>query len=375
MELQIIHVVLGKANPDRMNGVNKVVNSLASQQAALGKNVTLWGITKNPVHDYPERNYNTRLFKDVGRYNISIELKMAIEFLEDENVIFHLHGGFIPQFSSVAKLLVKHGLEYVFTPHGAFNTVALKRSSIKKKAYIKLFENFLVQQAKHIHLIGESEVTGTQKVFGKVNCELIPNGQKIPSNAVSPNSKNGNSAPLFGFVGRLDLHTKGLDTLLKAFAKYSATTNNNSQLALIGDGPDRTKLEKLAQKLDIVKQMKFYGAKYGTEKDQLVKQLDYLCLTSRNEGLPGVVLEAASCGIPAIVSKETNLGPAIYENYAGFVTEKNDVENLVNALVQADESIKSNQREQQARNAFRMVQNEFNWSDIAQQHLLSYEAS
>ncbi|MFT6199305.1 MAG: hypothetical protein ACJAQ2_001077, partial [Vicingaceae bacterium] len=53
MELQVIHVLLGKANPNRMNGVNKMVNSLAEHQSIIGKDVTVWGITKNPVHNYP----------------------------------------------------------------------------------------------------------------------------------------------------------------------------------------------------------------------------------------------------------------------------------------------------------------------------------
>ena len=51
--MEIIHLVLGKANPLRMNGVNKVVHELAEQQCASGLKASVWGITAQPVHDYP----------------------------------------------------------------------------------------------------------------------------------------------------------------------------------------------------------------------------------------------------------------------------------------------------------------------------------
>ena len=59
----LIHLVLGKANPARMNGVNKVVFQLASRQAASGRDVQIWGITKDQKHNYEERDVETTLFK------------------------------------------------------------------------------------------------------------------------------------------------------------------------------------------------------------------------------------------------------------------------------------------------------------------------
>ena len=373
MELQVIHILLGKANPNRMNGVNKMVNSLAEHQAILGKDITIWGITKNPIHDYPQRTYKTKLFKDKGKLSVSIELRIAIELLADENVIFHLHGGFIPQFYPIAKLLVKHQISYVFTPHGAFNTVALQRSQFKKMIYVKLIESYLVKHAKHVHLIGESEITGTQEIFGVVPYQLIPNGQDSIAESSLPNSKNGNSIPVFGFIGRLDSHTKGLDTLLKGFAVMLHKANKTSELWLIGDGPDKAKLEKLAQNLHIAKHMKFLGAQYEAEKDELLNQLDFLCLVSRNEGLPGVVLEAASAGIPAIVSRETNLESYIIKNNAGFVTKDNTTEGVTAALMAATECIEEKKNLQLGQNAIQMVKKHFNWSVIAKEHLFTYE--
>src|ERR1700744_4634819 len=100
--MEIIHVVLGKANPGRMNGVNKVVNDLATQQCRNGEKVQLWGITRYPRHDYPGRPYPTKLFLAAANpFSLDKDLRAALDEIEAE-AIFHLHGGFIPVFYSLA---------------------------------------------------------------------------------------------------------------------------------------------------------------------------------------------------------------------------------------------------------------------------------
>lgn len=372
MENHIIHLVLGKANPNRMNGVNKVVNSLAENQSTLGHKVSVWGITKKMTHNYPDRSYHTRIFKDVGKFLVSKDLKQAIRKLEGK-VVFHLHGGFIPQFYRVSKLLKKQGIPYIFTPHGAYNSVALQRSKGKKKVYIKLFESHVVRNAKAIHLIGKSEIQGTTAVFDEVPYKLIPNGQQI-ADIAQKNSKIGNEAPVFGFVGRLDKHTKGLDLLFKGFSKFVESTGGAGELWLIGDGPDRSELEDLAQDLKIWKHMKFLGAKYGAEKSNLMRQMNYFCLTSRNEGLPGVVLEAAALGIPSIVSQETNMGDYVNQSQSGFVLEDNHADHIANSMIEAKQCVQTKKFHDQARAARKMVEEVFNWEKIARQHIELYAA-
>jgi len=372
MEKHIIHVVLGKANPNRMNGVNKVVNSLAEHQSLLGYQVSVWGITKTLVHNYPDRSYQTQLFKDAGKFRVSRELKNAIKNLKGD-VTFHFHGGFIPQFFMVSRLLKKHNLPYIFTPHGAYNKVALEKSRLKKKVFIKFFESFLAKNAKAIHVIGESEIDGTKSLFGEVPCKLIPNGQEKLECGID-DSKIGNMNPVFGFVGRLDKRTKGLDLLLKGFAEYLGNAGAQAELWLIGDGPDRNDLEQLARDLNIEEQMTFFGAKYGTEKNELMAKINFLCLTSRNEGLPGVVLEAAAAGTPSIVSKETNMGTYITQANAGFVLETNTPNHIAKAMSEAESTMNNGGYELQSNAAQQMIAQVFNWSSIATQHIELYHA-
>ena len=62
--MAIVHAILGKADPQRMNGVNSVVHHLSSAQAEQGHRVEIWGITRSEskASDYG-RPLKTRLFR------------------------------------------------------------------------------------------------------------------------------------------------------------------------------------------------------------------------------------------------------------------------------------------------------------------------
>ena len=363
--MEIVHIILGKANPNRTNGVNKVVNSLATYQTKKGVKISVWGITKNPIHDYPDRNYKTILFKETSKIFLPKGIKEAIQ-TKDKSTVFHFHGGFLPQFILITRLILKQGLSYVFTPHGSYNTIAMKRSNWKKKMYISLFEKELVENAKALHFIGKSEIEGAGELFQFKNYYLVPNGQNTDEVEISINSKKQISFPIFGFCGRLDVETKGLDLLLKGFAEYLDNSEKKGELWLIGDGKEKELLVSLAQNLNITNQIKFLGSLYGKEKIEKMNQLDYLILTSRNEGLPGVVLEASVLGVPCIVSKETNMGDYITQHQAGICLEQNTVATIAVAMQTASNWKRIGKIKRISKNAKQMIENQFNWKTIVQ---------
>ncbi len=374
MGLQIIHVVLGKANPNRMNGVNKVVNSLATYQTKLGYSVSVWGITMDPIHNYPERNYNTVLFQDYSiKFRLSEDIENEIKKIRKDTV-FHLHGGFIPQFYKLAKLFKKHKFNYFFTPHGAYNTVALKRSNWKKKIYINLFESYLVKNAKKVHFIGKSEVDGSNEVFGTVPYCIIPNGQNLEELHHEKPLIPLPDKLVFGFVGRLDIVTKGLDILFQAFALFHKNTRLIPELWMIGGGNELEALKKMAEELGIIDYIKFLGPKYGEDKLSLMTAMDYMCLNSRNEGLPGVVLEASGLGVPCIVSKETNMGEFIVIAESGFCLKENTPEQLSVNMAKAEMAKLNGEIETLSNNAKKMVVEHFNWEHISRQLIKEYAA-
>lgn len=97
-------------------------------------------------------------------------------------------------------------------------------------------------------------------------------------------------------AGRLT-HVKGFDLLLEAVALLA---NPHVHLTILGEGPLRSELEALADKLGVAQQVTFLG--FQRNPYQYFAQARTLVLSSRSEGFPNVVLEALACGIPVIAT-------------------------------------------------------------------------
>lgn len=363
--MEIIHIVLGKANPERMNGVNKVVYQLATKQVNFSVKASVWGITQDTVNNFGERNFETQLFlKQRNPFAISKELKDAL-IQKKNKAVFHLHGGWIPVFYTLAKLMYKNHIKFVFTPHGAYNTIAMKRSFLTKKIYFALFEKSVLLTASKIHCIGKSEVNGLRRIFDNTKSILLPYGYENIKVRTIENPVNENI--VFGFVGRLDIYTKGLDTLIKAFAKF-IKNEPQAQLWIVGDSKERNFLEKIIQVKSLEKKCILLGSKFGLEKEELLQKMDIFVHPSRNEGLPLSVIEAASYGKPCIVTDATNIGSQIVKYSAGITIYTQSSSQLCEAMKKMSsvwENPESYKEMQQ--NAIKMVEENYNWEKIITQ--------
>jgi glycosyltransferase involved in cell wall biosynthesis len=358
---------MGKANPDRMNGVNKVVYQLATRQAQAGIDVQVWGFTKDLSVNYAERNFATTLFlapKFV--FDLGPNFLNALNTLNRSTTVFHLHGGWIPPFFKAAKALKKAEFKYVVTGHGAYNTIAMQRSQWKKRAYFQLCEKFLLKNAAAIHCIGASEVTGLKAFFPNDRTILIPYGMEF--NGPTPEASEASEASkkfVFGFVGRLDYHTKGLDLMLEGFARHFSN-DPSVVLWIIGDGEGRAEVITRMEELGITDNVVLWGSKFGEEKDALLQQMNVFLHPSRNEGLPSAVLEAAALSIPCIVTEATNVGEYISRYDAGLVLPNENAEKLGLAMAYCTQ-IRPSLLKQMGANGAQMVASQFNWSYIVQQ--------
>ena len=158
--MEIIHLILGKANPDRMNGVNKVVHEFATNQVQRGYKVQVWGITAKPVHDYPERIFKTELFRHFKNpFKVDKNLKTALVEKKGQ-IVVHLHGAFIPVFYSVSQFLYQQQIPFIITPHSTYNKVMMKKNAVVKNVYFRLFESKLLNRASAVHLLGKTEWEG-----------------------------------------------------------------------------------------------------------------------------------------------------------------------------------------------------------------------
>jgi len=360
--MKIIHLVLGKANPERMNGVNKVAHKLATVQCDLGFDVCLWGISNDLIHNYPARNYKTQLFQQQKFYwGLDQGLLSAIAELPKDTV-FHFHGVFIREFSLLAKQLKKLSISYIVTPHGALAKAAMKRSWMKKKIYFQLFEKYFLQNALAVHVLGKSGFDHLGSLLPDCRKVIIPNGQDLDE--LPKMDRVINLYIRFVFCGRLDQQHKGLDLMLKGFGKY-LKNGGTGQLDLIGDGADAVVLKQLAIDEQITESVCFHGAKYGMEKWELINRGDVFMHTSRMEGFPIAVVEAAGLALPCIVSEATNIASYIREAQAGIALGENTPKQIAEAMSQMELLFRKNELRELGRHAQQMIATTFNWQEIA----------
>jgi glycosyltransferase involved in cell wall biosynthesis len=368
--METIHLILGKANPQRMNGVNKVVHEMATNQVEQGYPVEVWGITSSRVYDFPKRIFATQLYASF-KNPFRPDKVLLSDLLEKKgSIVVHFHGAFIPVFYTISSFLYNHQIPFIITPHSTYNKVMMKKNALVKKIYFRLFERKLLDRASAIHLLGISEWEGLQAIYHNNKSVLIPYGFTLPE----PSEKKPVKAPRFtiGYCGRIAIYPKGLDILLNGFAQFHRALPE-SELLIIGDGKDRSRLEKMAEDLKIREAVVFKGPLFGEDKISKLNQCHVFAHPSRTDGLPATIVEAASLGLPCIVSSATNMGNFIKDFDAGYVMERASPESLCSGLKAMHERINILQEEDQLRkNALRMIGEAFNWTHILQQFQVIY---
>lgn len=139
------------------------------------------------------------------------------------------------------------------------------------------------------------------------------------------------------FVGNL-LPVKGLDRLLAAWRTVldATATTPPPQLRLVGDGPLRAVLEREAQAPALQESVRFLGPLPQVAVAEQMRLAHCLCLPSRSEGMPNVVLEALACGLPVVATAVGETPFLIDSSVNGFlvtgVNEATVVRNLASNL-------------------------------------------
>ena len=157
--------------------------------------------------------------------------------------------------------------------------------------------------------------------------EHIPNSlssEAFPILSIGPEKKSQN----FLFFGRLSPE-KGADVLIRAFVVLP----DHQTLDIVGDGPDRIRLETLVTTLGLGARIHVLGAQFGAALDDL-KRTAYgiLIPSSWYENFPYVVTESLQSGCVVIAARIGGIPERIVHGRNGFLFEPGDTENLVSVI-------------------------------------------
>lgn len=147
----------------------------------------------------------------------------------------------------------------------------------------------------------------------------------------------GNHRAVVLVPARLD-PLKGHEFLLEA-----ARLLENVHVVLAGDGPERSRLEQLAEKLGVSARVTFLG--FRSDIPQLLACADVVVLPSLAEGLPLAALEAMSAGRPLVATAIGGTDEAVTDGVTGLLVPPRDG----NALAGAVERVLADPEEAQRR--------------------------
>ncbi|MDP3900200.1 MAG: glycosyltransferase family 4 protein [bacterium] len=155
---------------------------------------------------------------------------------------------------------------------------------------------------------------------------------------------------VFLSVGRM-VEVKNIELQIKALASI-INDYPQARLWIVGDGPERNKLEARSKELEIQEKVKFFG--WQVSQWQFYKQAHAFLLTSNSEGWGMAVVEAAQAGLPVIMTDVGLAGEVIKNNESGIVISVGDQRALEQAMIKLIDD--SELRKKLGEKAFEAVQ-------------------
>lgn len=155
--------------------------------------------------------------------------------------------------------------------------------------------------------------------------QTIPNGVDAPR-TLPPAAAN--EPPRVLFVGRL-AYQKAADVLIRALSRIR---DQDFTCDIVGDGPDRSELERLTGSLGLRERVRFVGWVDRNALAQHYARADLVALPSRMEGMPNVVLEAMAHERPVIATDVPGTRDVVAPEETGLLVPPDDDAALAHAI-------------------------------------------
>ncbi|MHA1569777.1 MAG: glycosyltransferase, partial [Alphaproteobacteria bacterium] len=239
--------------------------------------------------------------------------------------LVHVHSLYLYHSWVAGRLSRRHGVPFVFSPHGSLDPYLYRRHRGRKWVVERLFQNALMGAAAALYFITEEERDLARPVSCGAKGVVVPLGLHAADYAELPPKGRFRAAhPEIGdrlillFFGRLNFK-KGLDLLVPAFARARA---RGVDAHLVLAGPDDNMADKVRGWLDaadLAAHATFTGRLAGADSLALLADADIFVLSSYTENFGIAVVEAMACGLPVLISDRVNIWREVAAAGAGRV--------------------------------------------------------
>jgi glycosyltransferase involved in cell wall biosynthesis len=156
---------------------------------------------------------------------------------------------------------------------------------------------------------------------------------------------------------------KGVDRLIAALPVWRDTVPGTN-LVVIGDGPERTNLERLVDEAGVAEAVNFVGQVPHERMPLYLRAADVFVLYSGYEGLPHIVLEAMAAGVPVVASRKGGIPEVVTDGETGLLVEWGDEPALADAVqrVLSDATL----ARQLGEGGRARVEREFKWESVVE---------
>lgn len=258
-------------------------------------------------------NYDFLTVLQIGAALLRLKIEMLVPTKQREYFLGGMAAVIFRQVKVVARLGIDRGIENW-------------RNHI---AFCFLFDGVIVNAQKIV------DVLSATKRFETDICRVIRNGITPP--VLSDETRIKVRAMLdieekelvICGVGRFTSQ-KGFDMALDAFALVVKKAPD-TRLLLVGDGPDRDKLQQQSAALGIAEKVTFAG--FRNDVPDILQSIDLFWLTSRSEGMPNVLLEAMAAGKTACAFDVAGVPEVITDGNDGIIVPFADVAALSTATL------------------------------------------
>lgn len=288
--------------------------------------------------------------------------------LESRFDIVHIHSPLSPIVDTTLPVIATIHTPMKTDTLASFNENRNLRTTVWKLSgrFISYpLEVNLIKRANVITVVSNS-VAQELKEYPAQNKKIIVMGNGIDNTIFKPVGKKSEKKYIL-FTGRLS-YRKGLFDLIEC-GKYICEKYPDISFMITGSGILSDTLRERINEQGLAKQFKFLGFVTREELIKLYQNATLYVLPSHYEGLPTVLLEAMSCGLPVIATAVSGNLDVITHGKNGILVPPKSPEKIAEAisLLLDDEQM----RKKLGENARKTIEENYTW-DIISNNFLTY---
>ena len=324
-------------------GVPISIERLSEGLRALGHQVVIFA----PSYDGQEEEedivrYHSLLRGVVGGFSVpdSLDPKIEKQFRKGQFDVIHVHHPML--IGNTARYLSKkYGIPLVFTYHTRYEQYLhyIGLSGVKEviPAYIRK-----CTRACDVVIAPTPEIKEyLEEIKINASIRVLPTG--LPRDSFCPDEEKaegirkeliGEGKYLFCTVARL-AKEKNLEFILESLALFKDKSGMKKQadfkFALIGEGPERTKLQQRVRELGLDKEVCFVGEVPNAEIKNYCAASDLFLFASKSETQGIVLLESMAAGTPVLAVKASGTQDIVKDGINGYMV--NEVHEFTDKLM------------------------------------------